>query len=783
MVSDVEVDKFGQLFHFSVIFKVNILRQTNLEKEIIFRDKKNFNADQFLNTCYNELLTAEEDLCCCPSSPDLLKKKDCINCFCELYNKIFSENFDRACPRKIKKIKLDKDPPWLNNEVKIARKERRRKETAWRRCKTAENRLAYCEARNHVCRLIQQAKKQYYNNKIKEYSTDTKQLNFLLNDISGKKEEVILPACDNDTDLADKFADFFDKKIENIIQQLNTPDTPMANSTDGSDDQHTPVLLADFEPISESEVKKILLKANPSVNSKDPFPISMVKNSSKLDCLIKIFSHIINLSWKQNKFPDSEKIGIIKPLYKGEGNANELKFYRPVTTLSFLSKVIEKAMLVQLNKFLYDQKILPDMQSAYRELHSTETTVCAVIDDLLLNLDKGKCSILFLLDLSAAFDTVDHDALLQDLKNIGLGTNIVAWFSSYLKDRKYKIQINDKFSKIRNLNRGVPQGSVGGPYLFLIYTRGLSQLLHDKGISHKLFADDTQGLHVIEDYTSDVNKVIEVILACKDWLKRKLQKLNEDKTKIIIIGSKIAVQRLKTLHNIDSVSINGYEVELCDNVKNLGVFVDETLSLKKQILQVVKTSNHQLKNIAYIRKYLTRESLKILAVQQILSRIDYCNSLYHNLPQYHLKKLQILMHKAARLIHHVPFGEHMSPFLIQLHWLPVKARICYKICCLVQKAIHHGYPTYLRTKLKQLTYNEGANTRNSGDPFRLEQPYARGSSGARSFSYAAPRIFNKLPLDLRQIGNTASFKKRLKTFFFSAAYDLETQTTADEYKL
>ena len=172
----------------------------------------------------------------------------------------------------------------------------------------------------------------------------------------------------------------------------------------------------------------------------------------------------------------------------------------------------------------------------------------------------------------------------------------------------------------------------------------------------------------------------------------------------------------------------------------------------------------------------------MLASQQILSRIDYCNSTYHELPAYLLKKLQTLMNKTARMIFKKPFGEHVSPLYIQLHWLPIKARIQYKLCCLVHTAMHQGLPVYLRSKLQRLMY-ENINTRNSNAAFRLVQPAVNSGVGERSFTFSAPRIFNRLPEDLRNEVDSKKFKKKLKTFFFTEAYDLEDKSTKEAYKL
>ena len=165
-----------------------------------------------------------------------------------------------------------------------------------------------------------------------------------------------------------------------------------------------------------------------------------------------------------------------------------------------------------------------------------------------------------------------------------------------------------------------------------------------------------------------------------------------------------------------------------------------------------------------------------MSSKQILSRIDYCNSIYYKLPAYLLKKLQNLMNKSARLIYCKPSGEHVSPLYIKLHWQ-------FKLCTLVHNALHQESPTYLKSKIKKFVYVRGPNTRNSCDPYRLEQPFVNSGYGARSFTHAAPRIFNKLPRELRNEVDLTKFKRRLKTYFFAQAYDLETKTTQVSYKL
>ena len=183
------------------------------------------------------------------------------------------------------------------------------------------------------------------------------------------------------------------------------------------------------------------------------------------------------MSIAQAVFPQSEKLACIKPTYKGKGDQNDLSSYRLISNLSYLSKLIETTIEKQLWTHLKDVNVIPGNQSAYRENHSTETTVCSIMNDMIQMVSEGKCGILVMLDLSAAFDTVVHEYLLSDLKFIGINGSAYRWFESYLQNREVTVVVSQSKSETRKLTKGVPQGSVLGPILFTIYTIELSWIL------------------------------------------------------------------------------------------------------------------------------------------------------------------------------------------------------------------------------------------------------------------------------------------------------------------
>ena len=228
--------------------------------------------------------------------------------------------------------------------------------------------------------------------------------------------------------------------------------------------------LTCFNTVTLSNIKSIVGRVRRTYCRSDPFPISDVIECADIDNLLHVYLVIVKLRILARTFPESEKHVILKPVLKGSLDPQSLSSYRPISNLSFVSKVIENLILDQLMQFLEVTRVFPDNQSAYRKLYSTETALCSVVNDLLIMMDEGKCGILILLDLSAAFDTVIHSSLSKDLKAIGIESEALDYLESFLINRTYCVQIEESFSRTKVLARGVPQGSVLGPILFCIYT-------------------------------------------------------------------------------------------------------------------------------------------------------------------------------------------------------------------------------------------------------------------------------------------------------------------------
>ena len=227
--------------------------------------------------------------------------------------------------------------------------------------------------------------------------------------------------------------------------------------------------------------------------------------------------------------------------------------------MSFLSKIIEYAALEQLQLHLSRFDCLPKFQSAYREFHSVETAICRVYNDLLINKSKNSCSLIVLLDLSAAFDTVDHHLLLSDLEHLGICGSVLKWFESYLTGRHFRVIIDDIETELGKVNSSVPQGSILGPYLFLIYTMELSYILEDFKVKYHLYADDTQIYITVTDIEETKVMLDNIIVRIETWMKTRKLKLNIEKTECMFVGS---IGNLKNFQALNSFKIGEFEVQV-----------------------------------------------------------------------------------------------------------------------------------------------------------------------------------------------------------------------------
>ena len=558
------------------------------------------------------------------------------------------------------------------------------------------------------------------------------------------------------------FNNFFISKISKLRSDLDSKNTSVVNSL-SEETTFNCNLMSNFYQLSSQEVKSIILSSPCKSCCLDPLPTQFVFNH--IDILIDCITSIVNDSLMRGEMPLCFRKAVISPLLKKSNlDINVLKNYRPVSNLPFLSKVIEKAVAAQITSHLNKYDLFEKHQSAYRKCHNTETALVKITNDLLLAADDKNVSILALLDLSAAFDTLDHSILLKRLKSFGFNDLVLEWFSSYLSDRSQCVKINNLFSNDVALPFGVPQGSVLGPLLYTLYTIPLGKIIQKHNLNYHFYADDTQLYLSVEP--SCVNDLIFSVEQCisdvKDWMEINKLKLNDDKTEVILLNPK------KYKLDVSHISIGQEDVNFTNAAKNLGFYIDEDLSMDCHITNLSRAIYLEIRRLQQISKFVSESCLKTLAASFILSRLDYCNALYKNLNKCQIQKIQKLQNFAAKVVLSKSIYDHVTPCLIELHWLPVSFRVDYKIAVITFKCLHGLAPVYLSELIEE--YQPIRNLRSSS--LKLLKPKVTKFKrlGHKSFAYSAPSVWNSLPLFLRNESSLEVFKKNFKTHFFKEAF-------------
>jgi hypothetical protein len=664
---------------------------------------------------------------------------------------------DKHAPTKTTTCRATPNKPFITPEIRAEKAKRSRLETIYRKFKRPADRDRLKQQSRLVAKLITLARREHYRTLITKHANTPRNLWNTLNSLLCRTARPSLPSTSSASTLASAFINFFTDKITKL--QATLPKTTASPHTPLPD---PPPLFSDFTPATREEVKAAILASSDSTCPLDFIPTRVLK--SCLESLLQPITNLINLCLQESIFPDCFKTALIKPLLKKHSlPKDELSSYRPISNLNFLSKLLERIIYSRLTAHLNSFSSLSPFQSAYRKFHSVETALLRIQNDLLLAMEKHHVTALVFLDLSAAFDTIDHTILLTRLTStFGICGPALNLLSSYLSNRTQFVSIDSESSVSAPLSTGVPQGSVLGPLLFTMYTTPLQYLLQDSALSFHFYADDTQ-LYISfspQDHSDSRTRLSTILDSVHSWLSSNQLIVNPAKTEFLLTGT--AQQRSKVIES--SITFKGNCLSPSPTVRNLGVIFDSNLSLTKHISSVCSSSFYVIRQIRQIRASLDHNTCVILCNALISSKLDFCNSLYYGLPQSSIHRLQLVQNTLARVIHPTATRrDHITPTLRKLHWLPIEARINYKIALITYKTLHFHSPSYLQSLLVRYTPSRQLR---SSDKLLLTVPLVKSTAARRAFSFAAPTIWNSLPFTLRSKPTLQSFRSALKTHFF-----------------
>jgi len=728
--------------HFPVICNISNTLGKKYFKSIEFRDIKAVDKDTF--------------------SSDLNDVLDQFNVSETFENSVVSLDasivnlLDVYAPLISKRVSVVDTAPWFDKEYRDLRKLRRQAEK--KKNRSEGHFLHYKELCHEATTLASTKKKNFLETVIKKSENKTRTLYQVVNKVMDRKQSRILPDyTDNIELLASDFNKFFSEKVEKIRDNI-----PATSIPDCTDTTVTP--LFEFEPTCISELEDIIKESGINCSPNDCLPHDLVKDN--ITSLLHVWVDLVNQSLSSGSM-DGVKLADVIPLVKDESqDPNILKNYRPVSNLTFLGKLIERVVLRRLNEHLSRNNLNCQEQFAYKKHHSTETLLIKIVNDVLIAADEKTATVVMLLDLSAAFDTVDHNLLLKILRQeIGIRGSALSWFTSFLTGRCQRIRLGKSVSETIILRFGVPQGSVLGPVLFNIYIRSLYSCVKESGFSIIGYADDHQIMKSFkpsDQVKTLTNQLRNCFLKIKNWMSQYYLQLNDSKTQLIVFGPRTVLNEIE-LHGVE-IAPNTL-VMFVPTVKNLGLVMDNQLVFDKQIVNLKKKCFHTLRNIRKIRFLLNLKQVKIIVNSLVVSCLDYCNGVYFGIGEKLLHQLQLLQNAAAKAVTGKYKHDHMEDDLTNLHWLDVKKRIVFKISLLSHKSLLGLAPTYIKDMFQYAHH---------GHTLKLMVPSFNSKYGERSFSVVAPKIYNRLPTTITSAESLETFKAFLKTYLFKLSqHELE----------
>lgn len=714
--------------HFLISCEIAFNKPGHNTKFVTFRNFKNFHLENFI-----------EDLVNAPFL-DIIYIEN-IDDKIALFNTLLVSLFDKHAPICNARITKPK-APWLTYPIKMMMKERDKALSKYKNSRSLVDLNRYKELRNFTLTAIRREKKVYFNTLFE--NKNSKDLWNSLNNHVVNKPPIEIPSGLQDPD---KINDYFSSVFVNEEADFELLEYYEQNYFKNG-------IAFNLRLVSVEEVHSLLHKIKSTSLGADNISVSMLKYCSPY--LDNIITHIINCCIENSYFPKLWKEAVIKPLPKITVPLNYTDL-RPISILPAISKILEKAIFIQLSSYISETNILSEFQAGFRKGYSTTTALMNVCDDIVSGIDHKEETVLVLLDFSKAFDTINHRLLCSKLKYYGCSPEFVSLVNSYLENRIQKVQVNGKISCAKAVMSGVPQGSILGPLLFLVYSTEILKSVQYCKV--QAFADDIQVYYSFkmsnivdaEIYiNSDVNRI-------SNLSKKHNLKLNGKKSNVIVFGNNQYIVK-----NNLNVKIGTESLVFKDSVRNLGILFDSDLKFVSHVNSLIQRSYVTLKLIFPHRHTLNQNTKKILTNSLILSRFSYGDSVYGPfLNKYDHIRIQKIQNACCRLVCGVRKYDHISQKIKELGWSNMQQRRKFNYCNILYKIIKSRLPPPLYHKL---TFRVDMHSLNLRSNKNIHIPRHSSTMFKKCFSYVAVTLYNTILKDIIHL-SPFSFKQKLKNDF------------------
>lgn len=745
-ISDSHVSKICLSDHYAIFCnrKIFFSCKNHFHKTITYRSFKQFDDNAFLSDLLSQPWPDIEQL---SNVDDIL----------EAWYSLFIETVDTHAPVKTQRVKHDLQPGWVTPDIldKIKLRDKMKKQGRFE---------DYKLLRNEVCSFIQEAKRSVYKAKIEEGKDDPKSIWKLFKEFGANSKtpnanyvselKVGENVISSHHDLAETFNDYFINIASNLKE-------PVEHSSFDELKQHIRQKIPEnvyFElpEVDESFVFCYLSTLDVSkATGLDGIGPRLLKLSSGV--IAKSITYIVNKCISDGHFPHCWKQAKVNPLFKG-GVKDDINNYRPISILPTLSKLIEKFIKKHLTLYLNRFELLHQFQSGFRTGHSTETALTLMTERWLNAINEGKIIGTVMVDFRKAFDLVDHELILKKLSYYKCGENFISLMKSYLNNRTQLVSINGTASNFANITSGVPQGSILGPLLFLIFINDLPLVLSSKVSATDLYADDTTIYDMHHDLEILRSNLQNALLILQNWCKQNGMLLNTDKTKVMLISTRQKRMLLDT--SILSLSYDDINLQLTTGDKILGVHIEENLGWNNHFQHVCKKVSSYIWLLSKIKSYLSLEHRSLFYNSYIQPHFNYCNTIWGNSSNYNVSKLTQLQRRACKLILENNY-ENLESARKKLNILSFDQNVFVNKAKTMFKVANNLIPQYIVGLFQRRADSLPNTSLRSVSNLNFTIPRPKSSMFKTSLSYSGPVIWNAIPSEIKNVGSVSVFTNKL----------------------
>ena len=677
-------------------------------------------------------------------------------------NKVITEAMDIIAPVETKLVKPNVENQWTTQGIKTSLKTAAFLYKTSKRSKSLADRQKYKDYNNILTKVIRLSKNGHYENRLTGADNDTRKIWGILNEIVDRKQ------CKHK--IPNRF--FVNGKsvrhLKHVTNAFNTYFTSIGKEmadalpeVQGFED-HLGLINKHkmwLRPLEEEEVQEIMKHQQPKLSC----GVDQINNKLVKTCHRELtipMTKIINKSIEESYVPTIYKLAKIVPLYK-KGAANECGNYRPVSLLSALSKILEKAICRQLMQHLYRCDLLCPDQFGFRPKSQTSHVVQKLLNEITANSIKNEVTIATFLDLSKAFDCLQYNKLFHKLRVLGLETGPLNWFKSYLSGRKQCVDIDGTKSGWLDVELGVPQGSILGPILFLIYVNDINNCDHDTQLTK--FADDTTVITSAPTLVEATEKMNSALGKAKIWFAQNKLNLNPAKTRFMLFNSNNSQEtQLVKIDDtyIERVWTKGKE----KSFKLVGIHLDEKLKWDMHINYINQKMGYSNYMLSKAAKSLNKHNKKLLYSGLIHSHLVYGAPIWGTAHKCHLDKLLKQQKKSIRKIHNLGYRDHTSDSFVESNILKVPELMEYTMLSYIQSGLWEKSPKHVRN-LWTIKENSAHILRDRG--MKIETPFTKKDWISRLAPSFQAKLWNKTAQKFDWDIDPIYFKKQVKTHYLS----------------